>query len=980
MVIRKYRLFLCAALALFSVVGYAATDPRIAPVVSTDREFSFVYTFTSELNDLIRFDITDSTFVPGRIVQVAVPHGATVRLVSASGGDLAPVADDGGLVGLETATPLVELSAPRIVRGRRLAAVRINPVRPEGLYRSVAVHMVFDGGRVTSELESANDPEFDAVFGATVANWQTARTWPVSERRSMVRETVTAAASLSAASQWYKVSVNTTGLHRMSGADLQSAGISLTNLRSDSLRLFSAGGQRVPADNAQPRPELREVALLVLDGGDGFIGASDQIIFYGEAVDRWLYRTGLEPLWLNHRYTSTNVYWLAVSGAFAAPAQRMVEADGAPTGTPDTVVTTVRHQAHIEQERIISKEYDGHIKDYFTWYWTDSTALTVFAATPGVSASDTATVSVVARTDGVGSTGGYVDMVLNGLSPLSKTCNRFNCTFTAGGLRGGSGLLNELRLSLDSVYPAGGIPPYLNYVEIRYPGQLQPTNNVLEFWTAVSDGTAEYRVIDNFTGVPTVFDISDPLRPRILSGYSRSGGLVRFNCSVTSAAPQAFHLAPVSSARSPQSIVAATFTDLRADSPQTDLILITPRQLASAMAEYVAYRQADGHSIRVVATEDIMDNFGFGLYDPAAIRDFLNHAYHTWPSPAPSYVLLAGDANYDYRGYLSVAQANLVPSFIRENDWTAGDDNYVYFGEFGLLDSDTSYATPGDRGYDMMTARWPIHSAAEIDLIVDKIKAYESAAGLGAWRSRVVFVADDEYSGNNTTESYHTTQTETLEKERLPRRFLREKIYLWEYPFVNRRKPAVNDAIVRAFNNGALVINYVGHGNPDVWAHEYVLQRSSDLPRISNFGTLPLLFVASCAIGFFDDPTGEGMAEDLLILPSGGAIGIISAMRLVYSGPNATFNRDCYRYLFGDEPMTITEALYAAKLERQYPGPRPSDNDRAYTYMGDPYLRLAIRSHRVVFNEAPDSLVALKRTRVTGKMSTRSDKLSTEVS
>ncbi len=75
-------------------------------------------------------------------------------------------------------------------------------------------------------------------------------------------------------------------------------------------------------------------------------------------------------------------------------------------------------------------------------------------------------------------------------------------------------------------------------------------------------------------------------------------------------------------------------------------------------------------------------------------------------------------------------------------------------------------------------------------------------------------------------------------RESIPEYFILNKIYLAEYPpiFVGsgRRKPAVNDAIVSAINNGTLIVNYIGHGNPKVWAHENVFEQSTTVPRLNN--------------------------------------------------------------------------------------------------------------------------------------------------
>ncbi|MCP4686240.1 MAG: hypothetical protein GY867_12445, partial [bacterium] len=410
--------------------------------------------------------------------------------------------------------------------------------------------------------------------------------------------------------------------------------------------------------------------------------------------------------------------------------------------------------------------------------------------------------------------------------------------------------------------------------------------------------------------------------------------------------PNRFYCAPISEASAPTSIEAVTFTDLRSNLAQSDLIIVTPRAFVEYLDEYIAYRSGQGYSFRVVAVEDIVDNFSYGLYDPTAIRDFLGFAYETYAAPAPSIALFVGDANYDFVDNYGTGMPNYVPSYVRDGDRSCNDDNYVYFGIYGLLDSDTTY--PGDRGFDMMTARWPIRSRSEVDAIVDKVKAYELNSTIGPWRSKITLVADDEF-GLYSNEVVHVVDTETLSRNHIPRFLTRNKIYLWDYPLVSRERPQVNGEIVDAFNEGTLIVNYVGHGNPDVWAHEHVFERSSNLPQLTNAGELPLVFAASCAIGFFDDPNREGMAEDLLSM-SDGAIGVISATRLVYSSDNALFNRAVYDNLLYTDSLTICEAMFAGKLQRQYPGPHSNNNDRAYVFLGDPCTRLALPRLSAVFD------------------------------
>ncbi len=389
------------------------------------------------------------------------------------------------------------------------------------------------------------------------------------------------------------------------------------------------------------------------------------------------------------------------------------------------------------------------------------------------------------------------------------------------------------------------------------------------------------------------------------------------------------------------------------------------------MQRYVDYRAAaSGVSINVVAVEDIYNEFSGGRIDPTAIRDYLKYAFENSPAPAPSTVLFVGDGTYDFRHVGPGSAENKVPPYIRPSRFERNyisDDSYVYFDDFAFLDSDGNYVQDSVLGVDMVPARWPVRTTTELNRVIDKTIGYETAPELGPWRTKAILLADDEFSSEFVNESVHVLQTEDLEKNHLPQDFLREKIYLWDYPFNSlRERPSVNDALVRAINEGALVFNYVGHGNPQLFAHERVFTSQSDLPRLQNGARLPLVFTASCSIGFFDSPTQEGMAEELLRM-NNGAVCVVSATRLVYSAANAIFNRVAFDHLFGPQDLSIAQAVFAAKLTRQRPD-GSVDNDRRYSCFGDPFLRLSRPEYNIRFTDAPDSLVALQPTTIAGEI------------
>lgn len=948
---RAFFLFVC----LLGASQACASVSGVRSVVSSAEELDILVDI-----DPTKFDRqleSDSTYSFFHTIQIAVPHGAEVQLLSSEGISLIPLGDEvAHLPRLSSIShPLVEISRPILVRHRRLAAVRLFPITGVDYFRQVRVCLAFRGAP-NGNLGTNFDPRFDHIFKAAVANYDAMRNWPVPVAKAS--RVLPEPGPLAASHEWYKIKIDQTGLCRVTGQDLENQGLLLADVSIDSIHLFCGGGLSLPVQNEDTRPQFREVSCLVVDDGDGLFESGDTIVFYAESVDRWLHEPNGDAEYVHHPYTNLNIYWLATSGNFVSSGLRMTSVDVSPAGVYDTLITTVARRVHLEQDNMLRKFSNGRTDDYLNWYWSNEEHLSISVNTPGRVSGENADISLIGLTGG----SGFMDLTVNSISASSKICDESGCTYQTNLLNDG---LNDFRLTL---FAQTYSLPYFDYIDVEYKSHLIPNGDVLEMVVNPSFDRARFEVVDDFADEPILFSLSDPINPTILTGAERSSGVLALELDLLPIGSNRILVSPLSAARPPFEIEPSSPVDLRDVGGQTDLIVITPSIFVEHIADWVDINSERGISTAVVTVEDIMDNFGWGLYDPTAIRDFLKFAYDSLPVPAPSAVLLVGDAVYDYRDVLQTGQPNYVPIYLHQFDGSASDDNYVYFGQYGLLDSDTSYQTDA-RGYDMLVARWPVSSSAEIRNITSKIESYQSVSNLGLWRTGITLVADDEY-GSTPNELFHVADVEELDRSHIPRLFSRNKIYLWDYPFVGRKKPAVNSAIVESINDGTLLINYVGHGNPDVWAHEHVLHRITDLPRMTNSDRLPLFFAASCAIGFFDDPAREGMAEALLSLPNAGAIGIISAARVVFAIENAHFNRKVFDILLTHDSLGMGEALYVAKLQRQYLNswPSPMVNDRTYSYFGDPFLRLGIPELSIAFDDFPDSLVALKPETITGRV------------
>jgi hypothetical protein len=910
---------------------------------------------------LVLRQTTDSQSVLSRTVTVVVPPTGAVTLANVNGSNLVLVETSSlsSLVG-EANSPLVSISEPFKVRGRRLVNVIICPVRANSIYSKVSFQLTFDGP-INREATSAVDPWFDSFLKKTTPNFAQARNWKESRPLTVALSGSAVPGPFSSGAAFVKMTVRDNGVYRLTGAMLQAAGITLGNLATDSIRVFNGGGLQNEFLNSRPRPQFSEIAISINDGGDGRFDASDQLLFFGEGLNRWTYAPSADPAFVSHHFAADNVYWLAIGGNFAGTPVRMTTVDGSVTGVYDFQVNQGKRYVHVEQDSTLALDITGHQLDYYEWFWSTSPTIRFFVPTPGVVLSTANTLALSARTS-FGSPYGYVTTRVNGVT-ASTNCNPNGCTGTTSALTTG---LNQIDLGLSPLNP-GYAPSYFDWIEFEYTSMLEPANDNLDVTLGTSAGRGQVVVNDQFSAVPEILNLDNPQAPIRIVNAQRASGKVTFETGFVAGGPNRFFFVTPAQFKSPVVMTMITPTDLRADVSAADLVIVTTPLFVSALTEYVDYRESSGRTSRIVMVGDIMDNFSWGVYDPTAIRDFLKYAYENWNQPAPSAVLFVGDGNYDYLNHLGTNVPNYVPSYNMpiSFDPRGGDDNYVYFGNYGILDSDTSY--PVDRGFDLMTARWPVKTSSEIRTITAKIKEYEAGSSLASWRKNVIIVADDEYGASNN-EIFHVIDAITLERSHIPRSLHRNRIYLWDYPTVNGEKPSVNDAIVSAFNDGALLVDYIGHGNPDVWAHERVLRRSSDLARMTNRSRLPLVYAASCAIAFFDDPKREAMGEDFLSMSAGGAIGVIAAARLVYSSPNAVLNREVfYRMLYG-QGLTINESLFAAKVARQYASPFQSANDRAYVYFGDPFLRLGTPQMSMVFDQRPDSLTPLGIQTITGRV------------
>jgi len=247
--------------------------------------------------------------------------------------------------------------------------------------------------------------------------------------------------------------------------------------------------------------------------------------------------------------------------------------------------------------------------------------------------------------------------------------------------------------------------------------------------------------------------------------------------------------------------------------------------------------------------------------------------------------------------------------------------------------------------------------------MVDKLIRYDDPETFGTWRASYTAVADDGPTGLAATQDdadLHLANidqvTELITDEILPQINMR-KIYgeTYDRVFLNGyRIPDARADILEAIERGTLVVNYSGHGGPNGLAQEAIFTRE-DAAALTNGDRQPIVITATCSWGWWDLEEDQSGAEIMLLNPAGGAIAMLTAVRLAYtssstSSLNAGLNRELNRQLFipdGTQARTIGDALRETKnTEVGLEG-----NSRKFNLLGDPSMRIGLPSGRAVVEE-----------------------------
>lgn len=743
--------------------------------------------------------------------------------------------------------------------------------------------------------------------------------------------------------QFCRFTITREGVYRITAEQLRAAGLATDATAASTIKVYGGGGlelSEVVSGALDNKP--RQQPLVVETNADGSIR---EVIFYAIGTSGWRNTGDSVRHYINH-YATEAGYYVAVGGEPGLRA-RVREA----SKQDATIRPTVTTGRVFTEEEIFNPFAMGSGRRWLGRTIENRSSVTVTMPLPGLVPNGTIMYRYVAGHRG--KLPGAISLFESGtiisqvsLPPVPDYMDVY--TSIGWGSIAAARIPSDGRSAVRFAYTCNdnSSTGVIDWLEVHYPQSLEAQSNTYTFWSLPGDGGVQEYSINGFSGTVYAYEVTDPSRPALIENAASVGGMFAIREQIGKGSLRRYYLS--GTLQNVGALSRITMPDLFSTARRADVIVITHPDLVASAREFAQYRQSRGrYTVSVTTTEEIYRRYSYGMADPTAVRDYVAQAYQTW-SDVLSHVVLWGDGHYDYRN-ISTSQKNLVLPYesLDPDNSSIGLSTFTTDDFFARVRGD-------DRRPDVAIGRVPVRTDAEGRTYIAKLRAYENDASRDDWRTRITLVADDGTKENNLSDgSTHLDQNESLANYVVPKEFQQKKIYMVEYPTENvargRRKPAVTQELLSTINtSGSVLLNYIGHGNPRVWAHEQIFVRETTPGDMLNVQKPFFLTAATCDFARYDMTELQSGAEELLLKADGGAIGVFSAARVVFSSDNARLNNEFYEDLFTRLPdgtyPTVGQTMY--RVKQVYNG----TNDEKFMIFGDPTMRLLVPDHHVRFS------------------------------
>ena len=734
---------------------------------------------------------------------------------------------------------------------------------------------------------------------------------------------------------WYKLSVEQTGIYQIAYVDLLNYGIDPTQINPKQIQLFGNGNGMLPELNSAFRyDDLQENAIFVYGEEDEVFDPEDYILFYGEGPVEWSLNneTGKFEHQVNY-YSDKTYYFLTIGTQDGKRIENVAEPTGNPTHTISQSNEYYVHENETYNLIKSGKIWFGEKFDEINTVGFNLSLDGFITEAPVFLKSSFAARCFQNSNMEINIDGTLLNSVV--LPSVNPTSTKFaqKKTDTA------SFVLTNPQFTLDFTFiqSSGSSVAWLDYYELNYHTEIAINGVQTNFrnTSSVGQGNISLFTVGNADASTWVWNVTDPINITGINGLILDDDY-EFKIETDSL----LEFVAFKGVEFPAPTFEAEVENQNLHGLEAvDYIIVTTEEFKLAAEPLASFHQTqDGFSSEIVQPNQIFNEFSSGAQDVSAIRDFLKYLYDKSEGEYPKYVLLFGDASYDFKDRIE-NNTNFVPSFqtlesLITSASSVWDDYFTWMDE-----GEGTSGIP-----DFAIGRIPAKTADEAQAAVNKIIHYTTNSDFGSWKNSIMFTADDA-DGN-----LHLGQADSLTFI-IAQNFGELNIQKNYFDFFELSPtpggplyPEVTKNINSGIEEGLLILNYTGHGGFHSWGQEQVLT-TEDIDEWQNIDRLPLMIAASCQFSVYDDPEIVSGGEMSVLKEDGGCIGIFGQVRLAYSQSNFKVNQLIMGYLGSDGFKTDKRLGDIYQYVKQHTA------NQITTYsthlLGDPALKLTFPDYNI---------------------------------
>ena len=805
-------------------------------------------------------------------------------------------------------------------------------------------------------------------------------------------KTNTISNSVLASGNWFRFYIEKSGVYKISKNFLQQLGVDINNVDPRKIKLYGNGGRMLPLLNSIYYPnDLVENAIQINGESDGVFNNEDYILFYAEGVDTWNQESNTNI----NLYDNKSYYYITTQGNDGKRIKPLIEPSGSSILNLTTFDDYQFHELDLTNIARLGRQWFGEsfeVKDEqefdFTFPNIDVSAPVKLMLTAASAAFTPTSFNVTANGN----------LVSNINFPAVNSSN--GTEFISGSLPLNSSFSGAENIKIKLKYNNNGVPGskgFLDNIRLFAKRKLQGYGKQFQFQydeSVSKTGIVSYQ-ISNASGINQIWDVTDLYNITKIENPGQNGLSFKANLGELRkyiALEANDYYTPLKESKSKianQNLKGTLFKNSQGQFQDIDYVIISPTFLVS-QAEKLAtfHRNHSNYNVKVIPLELIYQEFSSGKQDIAAIRNCIKYIYENASAPDKrvKFINLFGDASFDFKDRIK-NNTNVVPIYHALNSSTSGEASFASDDFFGLMDPSEGNIISFFGGIDIAVGRMLVNDTKQADEMVNKVIEYHDLKSYGSWRNNLVVIADD--SDKPSDASLQNRQNNLANTIYSEKPFLNiSKIlldsYIQEASAGGNRYPKARTDLFNAFEKGALIFNYLGHGGEDGLASERIWEKS-DGQNLSNQYKYPLFITLTCEFSRFDNPLRPTAGEYTYWNPKGGAIAMITTIRSIGQTSAENFNDLLAKNLlsYGSNQYTsIAETLRISKNSN------PNSSTNVVFYLGDPALMLALPKPKIKLtkvNDIPitqsiDNFKSLSKIKLTGEVTDENNNLLTNYS